>query len=72
MTRIHKDKEAGRIFNHMYQYQICGLELPDKLLNWAKENIPKMKLPSVIFIDTVKWLKEKYGIELKDGKEYGY
>lgn len=72
MTKVHNCEEVGENLNQIITYQICGLELPNDLLEWAKENIPNMKLPQLMFMDTVKWLKEKYGIRFKDGEKYGY
>ena len=72
MTKVHGYKEVGEKLNQIITCQICGFELPNDLLEWAKENIPNMKLPQLMFMDTVKWLKEKYGIRFKDGEKYGY
>lgn len=45
---------------------LCGYEL-DKthLYEWAKENIPKMKVPFFFFRPTIDWL-EKYGIKFAE------
>lgn len=72
MTKVHGYKGVGENLNQIITYQICGFELPNDLLEWAKENIPNMKIPLFMFMDTVKWLKEKYGIKFKDGEKYGY
>lgn len=72
MTQYFSSKEVGENLNKIITYQICGFDLPDKLLKWAKENIPNMKAPEVCFRDTLKWLKEKYGIEFIGGEKYGY
>lgn len=72
MTKVYGCKEVGESLNQIITYQICGFELPNDLLEWAKENIPDMELPQLMFMDTVKWLKEKYGIRFKDGEKYGY
>ena len=45
---------------------LLNMELSDSLLEWAKETIPKLKTPSVIFRPALEWLKEKYGVEFKD------
>lgn len=66
MTNYYSSKEVGENLNEIITYQICGLDLPDKLLKWAKDNIPNMDEPEVCFRDTIKWLKEKYGIEFKE------
>lgn len=42
--------------NHYYVYQ------------WAKENIPKMKIPQVFFMPTLRYL-QKYGIEFDMSEE---
>ena len=72
MTKVYSCKEVGENLNQIIICQICGFELPNDLLKWAKENIPNMELPQLMFMDTVKWLKEKYGIRFKDGGKYGY
>ena len=72
MTKVHSCKEVGENLNQIITYQICGFELPNELLEWAKENIPNMELPQLMFRDTIKWLKEKYGIEFKDSRKYKY
>ena len=72
MTKVYSCKEVGESLNQIITYQICGFELPNDLLEWAEENIPDMELPQLMFMDTVKWLKEKYGIRFKDGEKYGY
>lgn len=72
MTKVYSCKEVGENLNQIITYQICGFELPNELLEWAKENIPNMELPQLMFRDTIKWLKEKYGIEFKDSEKYKY
>ena len=72
MTKVYSCKEVGENLNQIITYQICGFELPNDLLEWAKENIPNMELPQLMFRDTIKWLKEKYGIEFKDSGKYKY
>ena len=62
MTKVLKPKEYGEKLNKIIKCQVFGFDLPKDLLDWAKQNIPKMKLPNFMFMDTVKWLKEKYGI----------
>ena len=70
MRDVCQDKDVGEKLNKLIDYQILGLELPNELLEWAKENIPNMELPQLMFRDTIKWLKEKYGIEFKDSRKY--
>jgi len=72
MTKVYSCKEVGENLNQIITCQICGFELPKSLLEWAKENIPNMELPQLMFMDTVKWLKEKYGLEFKDARNYEY
>ena len=62
MTKVLESKEYGEKLNKIIECQIFGFDLPKDLLDWARQNIPKMKLPNFMFMDTVKWLKEKYGI----------
>lgn len=62
MTKVLKPKEYGEKLNKIIKCQVFGFDLPKDLLDWARQNIPKMKLPNFMFVDTVNWLKEKYGI----------
>ena len=66
MTKVLKPKEYGEKLNKIIKCQVFGFDLPKDLLDWARQNIPKMKLPNFMFIDTVNWLKEKYGILFED------
>ena len=62
MTKVLKPKEYAEKLNKIIKCQVFGFDLPKDLLDWARQNIPKMKLPNFMFMDTVNWLKEKYGI----------
>lgn len=72
MKDVCKDMRVGDKLDKLITCQICGFEPHTDLLEWARENIPNMKMPQLMFMDTVKWLKEKYGIRFKDGEKYGY
>ena len=52
--------------NTIIRYRIIDQPLPESLLNWAKETIPTINTPKVIFVPMVEWLKEEYGVEFKD------
>lgn len=69
MTKVLKPKEYGEKLNKIIKCQVFGFDLPKDLLDWARQNIPKMKLPNFMFIDTVNWLKEKYGILFEEELE---
>ncbi len=62
------DKEVGNKLNRIITLYLLDCELPESLLTWAKENIPNMNTPNIIFIPMVEWLKNKYSIEFKDKK----
>ena len=66
MCDVCPDKDIARKLDKIINYQILGLEIPDDLLKWAKETIPTMKMPSMFFIDTAKWLDERFGIKFKE------
>lgn len=68
MKDICKDMRVGACLDKIITCQICNFELPDNLLEWAKETIPKMELPKLMFNDTIEWLNEKYGIRFKNDK----
>ena len=59
-------KEEGKYLNKITQSFLLGLDLDDELLNWAKNNIPNINMPTVIFSPMVKWLKDKYKIKFAD------
>lgn len=56
-------KEQAKMINILTDYYCLGMEIPENYLIQVKEVIPKMKLPTCIFIPMVEWLKDKYGIE---------
>ena len=55
MRNVCQDKVVGEKLNKLIDY----------LLIWAKETIPAMKMPPLFFMDTVKWLDERFGIKFK-------
>lgn len=61
------DYDTARKLNKIITYCMLSMDLPETLLNWAKENIPKMNLPKFFFMPTIDYLRDKYGIEFKDG-----
>lgn len=62
-------KEEGKLLSKLTKYCILGMEVPEKLLEEAKEVIPNMNVPFYMFIPAVEWLKDKYNIKFKDNKE---
>ena len=63
-------KEEGELLNKLIRYFILGMEVPEKLLEEAKEVIPNMNVPFYMFLPAIEWLKDKYNIKFKDdGKE---
>lgn len=67
MSDVCRDKDVARKLDKIINYQILEIEIPDDLLKWAKETIPTMKMPSLFFMDTAKWLDERFGIKFKEG-----
>lgn len=65
MCDVCQDKDVGEKLNKLIDYQILGVPIPDNLLMWAKETIPAMKMPPLFFMDTAKWLDERFGIKFK-------
>lgn len=53
MTNVLESKEHGEKLNKIIDCQVFGYDLPADLLDWARQNIPKMKLPKIMFIDTI-------------------
>lgn len=64
--RTKVGEEFARKFDAITNVYLLGMKLSDELLNWAKETIPNMKTPKVIFQPAIKWLKTEYGIEFLD------
>lgn len=60
------DHIVGVRLNQIIRLHCLGSELPIDILNWAKDTIPTMDTPKIIFLPAVKWLKEKYQIEFRD------
>lgn len=60
------DKETSHRLMQIAKLHLLGCKLSDNLLSWAKENIPLMETPKVIFVPMVEWLKNEYSIEFKD------
>jgi len=48
------------------QCSILKVELPPYLKEWAEKTIPTMDTPTLFFMPTVEWLKDKYNIRFKD------
>lgn len=72
MCDVCPDKDVARKLDKIINCQILGLELPDDLLEWARDTIPTMKMPLLFFMDTAKWLNERFGIRFKDSGKYSY
>lgn len=64
------DSDTAQKLNKIITYHMLSMDLPETLLDWAKENIPKMNLPKLFFMPAVGYLKDKYGIEFKDKPEW--
>lgn len=65
--RIPKDV-CQKLTKITYMY-LLDMPLSDKMLDWAKENIPTIKMPKVIFVPMVEWLRADYGIEFMKEEE---
>ena len=66
---VCRDKDVARKLDKIINCQILGLELPDDLLKWARDTIPTMKMPTPFFMDTAKWLDERFGIKFRGDDE---
>lgn len=62
-------KEIGDKFNKIFQYCLLGLDLKNAkpLYEWAKSEIPTMKMPKVFFMPALEYLKN-YDIEFNKGQ----
>lgn len=69
MSDVCRDKDVARKLDKIINYQILEIEIPDDLLKWAKETIPTIKMPPLFFMDTAKWLDERFGIKFKEDKK---
>ena len=59
-------KDVADNLNRIIQYNLLDMPLSNKLLEWARETIPTLKTPTIIFRPAIEWLKSEYGIEFKD------
>ena len=66
------DKSTADMLNKIITYCMLSMPLPDSVLEWAKANIPNINVPQLFFMPTVKYLKERYGIEFKDKPEWEF
>lgn len=69
LPKPYEPKMSKDVSEQLYNITIkflLGMDLSGDLLNWAKEMIPSMKTPTIIFVPMVEWLKDKYNIEFKD------
>ena len=66
--RHYYDRETEKRLMQLTQYHLLKMPLPDFLLDWAKENVPKMEEPSMYFQPTIEWLDKQYGIRFKEPK----
>lgn len=66
------DKSTADMLNKIITYCMLSMPLPDSVLDWAKANIPNINVPQLFFMPTVKYLKERYGIEFKDKPEWEF
>ena len=61
-------KDVAKMLNIFVQRYLLDMGLNERLLEWAKETIPNMKIPTCIFVPMVEWLQSEYGIYFKDRK----
>ena len=59
-------KDVGNKLDAIIQRHLLGMPLNEKLLNWAKETIPTMNTPAIMFVPAIEWLRDEYGIEFAD------
>lgn len=59
-------KDIADKLNHIIQRHLLGMSLTEKIVNWAKETIPTLNTPTIIFRPAVEWLRDEYGIEFAD------
>lgn len=62
--------EIAEKLNKITKLHLLNQSLSEELINWAKEVIPTIDTPKVIFVPMVEWLKSEYGIEFKDSNRY--
>jgi hypothetical protein len=59
-------KDVANKLDKIIQYHLLSMDLSNELFDWAKETIPTMKTPTIIYRPAIEWLKSKYWIEFKD------
>ena len=62
---IENDEARDKV-KRIIQHHLLGMDLANSstLYKWAKEQIPKMKLPTIIYLPVLTYL-QNYGIEFK-------
>lgn len=64
--RHYYDRKIETKLIQISQYYMLKMPLSEVLLDWAKENIPKIERPFMYFQPTVDWLDKEYGIRFKE------
>ena len=59
-------KDVANKLNTIIQYHLLDMPLNPLLLEWAKETIPTLNTPQIIYVPAVEWLKSEYDIEFAD------
>lgn len=65
LPEFKHNQATAEILNSIQKYCMLSLDLPQSLVDWATENIPKMKIPSAFFVPSIDYLKDRYGIEFE-------
>lgn len=59
-------KDVAHKLDAIIQYHLLDMPLSETLLNWARETIPTMNTPTIIFRPAIEWLRDEYGINFAD------
>jgi hypothetical protein len=60
-------KEQVQNIQSIIQMYLLGMDLKESnLYKWAKEEIPKIELPRVMFVPCIEWLDKTYRIRFKE------
>ena len=59
----------AKLLDRLTDIFLLGMDIPSQYLDEVKSTIPQMKMPRMIFVPMVEWLRDKYGIRFMGEKE---
>ena len=56
----------AKLLDRLTDIFLLGMDIPSQYLDEVKSTIQQMKMPRMIFVPMVEWLRDKYGIRFMD------